>query len=381
MKVLLAVSSYANGWPFIQDLERELNARGIEAHVLDLAELRLLQSGRELRFAPWALTALALLRKVGTATVLVFTIPFLRRLRGRYDAVTIHSCDHVFYYLAKALGRVSPSLSVMIWGSDFYQAEPGRRMKYRRIFDAARFIVFGNPVNAADFTGWYGGYDDKTALAGFGNSKLPLIDRLRPVDQGQLRAEFGLDRDKLVVTCGYNGREMQQHRLLLESVRALPAAVREKAQLLIPFAYGPLEAYRACVEQWAVATGMRYRIIDRHLEAEEVARLRLVSDLTLTAQLSDGLSHSVQEHLFAGNVVIAGDWLPYSYLVERGCFLLTAGPGDFARAVDDGIANFDEYRSRAAANAEVIASISSWDAQFENWKRLYENSPVPALTR
>ncbi len=39
-------------------------------------------------------------------------------------------------------------------------------------------------------------------------------------------------------------------------------------------------------------------------------------------QATDSFSSSMRETLYAGNIVITGDWLPYGTLDEKGVFML-----------------------------------------------------------
>jgi len=228
MKVLLVITDYEGGFPFIQDLESELKNAGLDVDVLEFSKFMFRENGKERRYAFPLFSKLAKYRKIGTL-ITIFTVKNkLKKLRGKYDAVNIHSCEHIYYYLAKPLRKLTDNISVMIWGSDFYRVSNQIREKNRKIFDNMRFIAFGNPQNAKDFTGYYNNYVDKSVIAGFGIKKFELIKEMMKKDPALIRRQMGLPTDKIIINCGYNGREMQQHLLMVEQLGFLSLEIRNK---------------------------------------------------------------------------------------------------------------------------------------------------------
>ena len=381
-KILLVVTSITTAQPFITSIARQLDKLGHAVEVLDLSVLELHSAGRITPIAPRWAALLTGVRKVGVLAQILAVSAFCRRMAGKYDAVTIHSCDHVYVHLAKSLRRLTGNFSGMIWGSDFYRIGTDMREEHRRIFDRLDHIVFANPGNARDFNEHYRDedYRRKSVLAGFGNDKFDLIrDTEATEGRASARAHFGFPGDRLTVACGYNGREIQQHGLLLEALAAQPPAIRDQLHLVFQFGYGGSRDYRLAIEAQAQRSGLQAQFLDDELDDRAIARLRLATDLTLTAQVSDGLSHSIQEALFAGSVLLAGDWLPYDYLQANGVYLCRASPAEFPARLGDIVSHFEEHRQRASGNAPAMQALSGWQSQGRRWDRLYAGEPEPVF--
>lgn len=380
--ILLVVTSITCAQPFIGSITRQLAQQGYEVDVLDLSGLNLHTAGRVTPIAPRWAARLTGVRKLGALTQILAVLGFCRRMASNYDAVTIHSCDHVYVHLAKPLRRLSANFSAMVWGSDFYRIDRPTRDQHRRIFDRLDYIVFANPGNASDFNDYYQdeGYRRKSVLAGFGNDKFDLIRDIEATEgRASARAQFAFPGDRLTVACGYNGREIQQHGLLIDALAAQPPAIRERLHLVFQFGYGGPRDYRLAIAAQAQRSGLRAQFLDDKLDDRAIARLRLASDLTLTAQVSDGLSHSIQESLFAGSVLLAGDWLPYDYLQANGVYLCRASKEDFATRLGQIISQFGEHRQRASGNARAMQALSGWASQGRRWDRLYAGDPEPVF--
>lgn len=374
MKVLLVTENYETAFPFIQNIERELNKSGVQADVLDLHTFGHKVQGAERHFAPRLFRKLVSVRKIGTLMKITMLRRYISRIKGQYDAVSIHSCEHVYYYLIRDLKKISDNTSVMIWGSDFYQISNEMREQHRLIFDTARYVVFGNPQNASDFISYYGAYKDKALVTGFGNSLFDLIREQAGIDRGRLRAEFGVPDDKIVISIGYNGREMQQHLLLLDAIGDLPDAHRQHIFLLLQAGYGTDKEYLARIIDRLESLRVAYKIEDRFLENADIAKLRLLPDIVLNAQKSDGFSSSLQEHVFAGNVLIVGDWLPYAFLEPRGVFLVRSAAAGFSASLRAVLKNMDAYRQKVRTNPAAIEAISSWKVRIQEWKDIFSGN-------
>jgi hypothetical protein len=373
MKVLLVISDYECGFPFIQDLEAELLNASLQVDVLDITHHWHKRNGFKINFAPKLFNRLKKVRKVGTFCTLFSVKWYLRNLKGQYDAVSIHSCEHIYYYLIKDIKAITPNLSVMIWGSDFYRISNEMREQHRRIFDTVKYIVFGNPQNAHDFTTYYRDYAGKSLIAGFGVKKFELIKQtLLDVSIGEARKQFGVPTDKIAICCGYNGREMQQHLLLIDEINLLKTETKKDIFVVFQIGYGADKSYIQKLMDKMAQVNVSYTFIDRRLTDLEVAMFRLVPDITLNAQVSDGFSSSIQEHLLAQNILIVGDWLPYNFLHKRGVFFKSCKAGDFHVQIETAILHLSEYKQRTLINTALIDNISGWQVRLREWLQVFQ---------
>jgi|GEM_PF-3351130 len=374
MNVLLVIYNYEAAFPFIQDLEKNLKTQqGVQVDVLDTNNLTLRRhaGGKEELAGPFA-RLLMRLPRIGHR----LKAPLLRRLlagmKGRYDVVNIHNCDEIYIHLMDALRGITDQVYTMMWGSDFYRASEAMRARKKIIFDKSRYVMFANPVNARDLTSYYNDYRDKAIINGFGVAKFDLI---RAIGEQQsiteLKEHFGFPQDKIVVAVGYNGTKGQQHVELLDEIARLPEAVRARLFLVLQMTYGFQQDYCSGVEARAKELGLKYKLLKDFFNDEETARLRLAIDVVLNAQVTDGFSSSIQEHIFARNIVVVGDWLPYQPLELARIFYLRTPLDGFHAVLSDVVARYGEMKAETQGNSEKIYELSSWNHRIKSWVSIY----------
>jgi hypothetical protein len=377
MKVLLVISDYKSGFPYIQDLERELKASKVFVNVLDIENLFIVRNdGSTQKLADSRLLKTLLrLPKIRTYTRVAILKRFLRTMRGTFDAVGIHSCDLIYVHLVEDLRKVASNLSVTIWGSDFYRASEEARQAKKKILDACNLIVFGNPSNEEDLVRYYKNYEDRSVVCGFGVTKFDTIDdELRIHSREEIRSTLQLPSDRFVVTIGYNGTPGQQHEKLIESVKSLPDETRSKIFLLFQMSYGGSEVYKKQVEEKAKACGIPYLFITDFLSDQETSRIRIATDIVLNAQVTDGFSASIQEHIYAGNVVVVGEWLQYKSLDRAGIFYLKSAESNFGHKLAEVMGSYPKYLQLTEKNSDRIYQLSSWKSRLPDWISIYRGT-------
>ena len=102
-----------------------------------------------------------------------------------------------------------------------------------------------------------------------------------------------------------------------------------------------------------------------------VGKLRIVSNILITIQKTDALSSAIQEHIYAGGILIAGDWLPYQILSENGVFYLTTPLESLSETISKTIENYALLKNKCMENNVKTAEISSWNAVIKDWIAIY----------
>ena len=91
----------------------------------------------------------------------------------------------------------------------------------------------------------------------------------------------------------------------------MDAEKKKEIFLLLQMTYNGTDRYIRQVADAAKKTGCEYRVIRHYLTDEEVADLRIMTDIYINAQTTDAFSGSVCENLFAGTILINAEWLRY----------------------------------------------------------------------
>jgi len=260
-----------------------------------------------------------------------------------------------------------------VWGSDFYRSSNTVRKCQKKIYDCADIITFTNEKTLHDFNDYYNHkYNSKLRIARFGLSVLDELKKLN-IDKSNCRNRLGLSQDEIIVTVGYNNIPAQQHGMVIQSLKKLKNSFPSNLFLLFPLTYGGTKEYREQIREQLKQSGFRYKMLDSFLSDEEVAMVRKASDIMIQVQKTDQFSGSMQEHLYAKNIVITGDWLPYDILDERGVFMLKVSSVDeVGNKLLYAINNMDKLKNKCLNNPKIIWELSSWENNIQSWVDMYE---------
>lgn len=202
-----------------------------------------------------------------------------------------------------------------------------------------------------------------------GITSFDYIDaRLSNGTKNDAKQELNIPLDKITLSIGYNASGAQNHLPVLEQIRCLPQDVRDKLVILLPMTYGGNSRYISSVQKTVSQVGCEFLIFRNFMDGDQIARLRLATDIFINAQMSDGLSASVLEALYAGAILLNASWLSYREYLEWGLSLLSFSRfEDIPKLVTSVFskAGKEESPSRAVLREKV-----SWNQCQEAWGRL-----------
>ncbi len=122
-----------------------------------------------------------------------------------------------------------------------------------------------------------------------------------------------------------------------------------------------------------------YAVYQERLDERDKARLTLATDIFIHAQVMDAFSGTIQEHLYAGALVINPAWIHYDILKEQGVFYLEyADFGELRGILEKSVCRKEEQPcwERLEANREKIHAISSWEQIAPLWDAVCERTTV-----
>ena len=126
---------------------------------------------------------------------------------------------------------------------------------------------------------------------------------------GQL---FGITTDKIWLSCGYRPIPIVQQAEIITVLGQLPTALKKDVVLILTMNYSTGNSdYVASILQAAKNANIEYVIIDRYLDDEELAEIRKAMDIFIHLPVTDAMSATLLEHLYAGNFVVTSSVLPY----------------------------------------------------------------------
>lgn len=293
------------------------------------------------------------------------------KLAKDYDIIDFHvlhrQYDDIIFKLIN-----TKIVKLTIWGSDFYRADNIRREQQRPIYQKCDRIQILTSSMKSDFLNYYKDFEDKIDVVNFGVSQFDVIDKVEKTIFSKSKKNQKYFNKRLIV-CGYNGIEAQQHNLIIDAINNLDQITQEKIFLVFPMTYGGDKKYKFELESRLKKTGIPFKILKTHLSKEEVALLRLESDIVINIQLTDAFSASLQEHLYAENLLLVGDWLPYSILDDNHIYYKKSSLKNLSIEIADCIENFQLYQKKTKHNKNKMHELSSWHQAGKKMSLTYKS--------
>jgi hypothetical protein len=298
----------------------------------------------------------------------------IRKEFSSYDVINIHSVSPIYGFLIKNLRKRCKLLIASLWGSDFLRAN---LFAFRALEYVLRFcdvITSNNPEVLKRVANNYGAFSERSKVVRFGLRSLDKIGELR-LSEGchGSKLYLGLPIDKTIIACGYSAIREQQHGVIIDALAALPVNMKSCIFAVFQMAYPDSPVYWEEIRKRLDANSISYLMIDRMQSFEDVCRLRLASDIAINVQITDSLSASIQEHIFAGSHLIVGEWLPYKMFESMGVPIHKVGGSiDITEAIENYLMAKRKKENVSPAYADALYDFSSWRTNIIKWKDLYQ---------
>lgn len=293
------------------------------------------------------------------------------KLVSYYNIVDIHFYSNIYHDLIPKFVHKKKNVKITIWGSDLYRTDKKYELKRIRNFKLVDSVCVMTEQMKNDFSKRFGNFESKISVVPFGIGRYSIIDEMTTVEAKRHFIPLSYI-DRLVLVCGYNGSTAQQHEWMINSLMKLPIAIKERLFVIIPMTYGGTLKYIEYIEQLMNNVNIPYKILSNYLCNREVAQLRIASDIVLNIQITDAFSASLQEHLYAGNILIIAEWLKYSTLDENSVFYLKTKECNITKMIEYSVENFQYLRTKSCYNKEKIYKISAWESVYQSQVNIYK---------
>ena len=294
------------------------------------------------------------------------------RGKDKIDIIDIQSPPHSIQakILEKASRRMGVNPIITFWGSDILMIDQKGAERMKGLLDCSKYINIGTEHMHDKLREFYGDvYDDKCRYVGFGSPALETIKDLN-ASADECKSFFGLDPSLITIAIGYNGRKEQQHIKVIEQLSKLDETTKGCVQIVMHLAYGLEDAYKAEIEQAISLSGVNYKLLCDFYDLETMAMLRKATDIMIHAQVSDGLSGSIRETVYAGSILINPSWIRYDRFDEEGVDYIKYDSFDeltrIIKNVIEGKVVVDKERNR-----RLIYDGYSWDYVRDKWMAMF----------
>lgn len=264
-----------------------------------------------------------------------------------------------------------------IGGSDLYRFSkiPIEFFLQKRIIKRADRFSSENEKTREFFYEVYGERYRKVPhdICRFGVDILDSIDKISENTEYIMQVTRDFPKDKIVVLCGTNARVEHNHKEIIRAIQSMNYDDREKCFFVFPMTYpSGCEEYISQIEDMIAQVTDSYVVLKRYMNVDEMAELAIATDVMIHVQTTDQLSSAMISHMYHGNLVIAGDWLPYESLRENGVYFHSIHSlEDLSDSLNDAISNLSFYKKKCSDNMKTIHGLSSWDVIAKDWYQLY----------
>ena len=291
------------------------------------------------------------------------------------DIVHVH---YAYPYILKILPYLSNDIKTIItyWGSDLLRVDDKKLMSFKKaVMKADKLVTMTSDLKTELIRIYGDSVSKKISVIDMGISAFDSIDEKREDIPGAKKRFVGEDNcKKSVVTIGYNAGKGQQHLKVLSALSKMPQPQKDNLILLLPLTYQREDTdYLDEIMKSVASTQIDAICLANFMDNEQIADLCLCTDIFINAQITDALSSSMLEHIYANSIVINGDWLKYGFLNEMGIDCLT-----FSRFSDlpDLLRRIIEHElvlKDSRDNAAKLKQHCSWDASRDKWNMLYNS--------
>ncbi len=291
----------------------------------------------------------------------------------RFDVFQMLWIENIWVAFSEMLIQKCRHLNLCIGGSDFYRASK-EELEYKRILIDKAHMVSGETDDIiSDFLQVYPEVKDRIRQVNFGIDVLDLIDSVDSKSIKKLREKLGISDGKLVVTCGHNGNRSHQHISMIHELSRLNEDVKERLCFMFPMTYPQdNDEYINEVRFQLDSSKLDYKILTEFMDEKQMAEYSVLSDIMIHVQTTDQLSSTMLEEMYAGTIVIVGNWLPYEMLKKRGLvFWGIDNICELGNAIIEVNRDIKKYKKECGVNHKMVHELSSWDTMSEKWLDLW----------
>ncbi|MCR5590956.1 MAG: hypothetical protein K6F73_05430 [Lachnospiraceae bacterium] len=302
---------------------------------------------------------------------------FLKKEYGtlKGSIVNIQYVSVFFVMLLPFLNATFSRIVISFWGSDILRQNRIILKILTLLISRADVITLQTPELVKIFGNKMGRkYDSKIRIVRFGNPFLDDIDSMDDAVVSRFTEKYGIDTNRTVVVAGYNRTRGQQHLAVAKSLKQYNVD-RIRIFIVIPWTSGPCDdadAYRKEIED-ILKDDYDYLFITEYLSDEELVALRKATDVLIQVQITDSMSASMEESLYAKKEVITGEWLPYKDLYDLGLTMRKAPSADAVGKVLNELLASPMDKEALELNSKIIGSRYRWKDTVYDWVACYQD--------
>ncbi|HAO07851.1 MAG TPA: hypothetical protein DCQ50_12920 [Chryseobacterium sp.] len=205
------------------------------------------------------------------------------------------------------------------------------------------------------------------------------IDELRNNQEkiNDFKLKYHLPVNKTIIAVSHNAFRGNQLLEILTELEKLSKPVKDRISVLLHLGYGREKKYLDELSQFISESDLNIVEIHSYFGPEEMALLRLSTDIMIQMPISDALSGAMTEILYAGKQVYAGAWLPYGILRRNGVsFFEIDEHKKIPQSIEDYFSRRESLINQNKFNPDKIKNFLFPDKTTADWNQLFHHLSI-----
>lgn len=297
----------------------------------------------------------------------------------KYDVISVQFITPELFDLFDAIASAK-KICVTFWGSDLFQNNRDFNiLTQSRLIRIASAVTVHHKEMQDIFLSKFGReYENIT------HAVLPVSDKdhlqifgaeapRREQHIARFKHRHNIASHKRIVVVGHSAHALDNHISIATALLSFKDELYDRICFVLPMTYGAHnEQYYDEVEAAYKQLGCQRIILRQFLTNEEMLELRLASEVLIRLSKMDAFSWSLCETLCAGNVVIAGAWLPYGKLRGNGVIMQEVYEiEDVGEKLLDVLDNYDEYKKGCDNNPVNTKNVFVKENAVEKFYKIF----------
>jgi len=296
--------------------------------------------------------------------------------KNHYNLVNIHQLPFYSYCFVRIAHQNNIQVMLTPWGSDVLRVSKIYIPSLRKAFDIAQLVSGDLTVGFTQkVMKIFSIQKEKIVNLGYGSDVISSILALKgKFTREQLENKLGIPKAEYYITIGYNANRSQRHLTILRAIVNNKDILPPNYRLIIPLTYGTdkdliiKKVRKICEEE-----NLNAVLLTHYLTTEQVACLRLITDLFIHIQPTDAYNASLQESLLAGAQCINGKWLEYPTLETHGIpYHVCENLETLSMLIGEIVQNKVTPKT-LHPETETLIIEQAWDKKIKKWVEFYQN--------
>ena len=239
--------------------------------------------------------------------------------KEHYDYCFIHFLSDrraiLSYFIPSSTKQI-----LITYGSDILRRKNFNGFFFNRMLDRAHLIDFTSGNLRYNFEKVYQGkYRNKSVDIAFPCYSYGTLEQImQSQSKESIKEHFRIPVDKKVVVCGHTSTENERYEKMIDALENISDTAKRDYHFVFFMTYGSgnYKKYRSFIEEKLKSSTLSYTVLNRFLSTEEVSMVHVMSDVHITSILTDAISFFMLEELYAGAILLYGEWLHYTEFEE-----------------------------------------------------------------